>query len=242
MTEQPNYYAIIPSNVRYDKDLSPNAKLLYGELTALCNQNGYCWASNDYFAQLYGVSKISVSKWVSQLKEKGYIFVEMNYKEGTKEILNRHIRLVNEPIKENFNTSQRKVKAPIKEKFKDNNTSNTTINNTYNNIDQMSSKTEDKERVKNSFESIWKLYPKKQGKDISFKAYKKAIKDGVTDERIIKGIEDYKKQIEIQRTETQFIKQGSTFFNQRCYLDEFVTTTKQKNDNDFSDWAKYAGG
>lgn len=66
----------------------------------------------------------------------------------------------------------------------------------------MSLKTDDKEILKNSFESIWKLYPKKQGKDNSFKAYQKAIKEGITNEQIVQGIEDYKKQIEIQRTET----------------------------------------
>ena len=52
MTETPNYYAIIPSNVRYS-DLKPNAKLLYGEITALSNKHGFCFASNKYFANLY---------------------------------------------------------------------------------------------------------------------------------------------------------------------------------------------
>ena len=59
--DQPSYYAIVPANVRYDKRLSANQKLLYGEITALCNKTGECWASNKYFAELYEVSNTSIS-------------------------------------------------------------------------------------------------------------------------------------------------------------------------------------
>ena len=85
------YYAIIPANVRYDKDLTPNAKLMYGEITALCNEKGYCWASNSYFAELYKSSNRTVSRWISQLADKGYIKLEIIYKENTKEVLERRI-------------------------------------------------------------------------------------------------------------------------------------------------------
>jgi predicted transcriptional regulator len=129
---QKSYYAIIPANVRYDTELPANAKLLYGEITALCNERGYCWATNDYFASLYNVSKTSISKWISKLQERGYISCELIYKEGTKHILHRYITIVNEPIKEKLQTYATKVNDPIKEKFKDNITTNITKNNTNN--------------------------------------------------------------------------------------------------------------
>ena len=124
-----NYYAIIPANVRYDKNLTPNAKLLYGEITALCNEKGYCWANNSYFSELYGVSKKTISNWISSLDERGFIKSEMIYKENSKEIRERRLyitrmekdfvtygRNVLNPTEENFHT-------PMEEKVKDNNTS-----------------------------------------------------------------------------------------------------------------------
>ena len=120
-----SYYAIIPANVRYDEDLTPNAKLLYGEITALTNEKGYCWASNNYFARLYKTTPVTISRWVKALKDKGYIIIEMNYKEGTKEIVNRYIQICGEGINKNDNT-------PINKNVKENNTSsNNTFNNTY---------------------------------------------------------------------------------------------------------------
>ena len=74
---KPNYYAIIPANVRYDKDLSPNAKLLYSEITALCNEKGYCWASNQYFTDLYNISDRQIQRLLKQLIDKKYIFIDI---------------------------------------------------------------------------------------------------------------------------------------------------------------------
>lgn len=109
------YYAIIPANIRYDKDIPANAKLLYGEITALCNEKGYCWASNGYFADLYEVSKVTVSRWIKALVDNGYISTEIEFKENSKEILHRYIKIVDTPINKN-----------VKE-------NNTYINNTINN-------------------------------------------------------------------------------------------------------------
>ena len=73
MKEQPNYYAIISAEVRYDNNISANAKLLYAEITALLNMNGECFATNKYFSKLYGKSVVTISKWVNELISNGYI-------------------------------------------------------------------------------------------------------------------------------------------------------------------------
>ena len=78
--EQPNFYAIIPANIRYDKRLKANEKLLYGEITSLANVKGYCYAGNNYFAGLYDVSVETVSRWVSSLGKFGYITVIVDEK------------------------------------------------------------------------------------------------------------------------------------------------------------------
>ena len=99
---KPNYYAVIPAEVRYSKKLTPNAKLLYAEITALCNMNGKCTASTDYFCRLYEVSRVSIQKWLKNLEDHNYIKRVNIYKQGSKEILSRVITLVNMPTKEKF--------------------------------------------------------------------------------------------------------------------------------------------
>ncbi len=76
-----NYYAIIPAAIRYDKDLTDKAKLLYGEITCLCNKEGYCFATNNYFASLYRCTPRAIQFTISKLQEKGYIkiIIENNY-------------------------------------------------------------------------------------------------------------------------------------------------------------------
>ncbi|MBC42953.1 MAG: DNA replication protein DnaD [Pusillimonas sp.] len=97
---KPNYYAVIPADVRYSKKLTPNAKLLYAEITALCNLNGKCTASTEYFCKLYEVSRVSIQKWLKTLEDNNYIKRVNIYKQGSKEILTRVITLVNNPRKQ----------------------------------------------------------------------------------------------------------------------------------------------
>lgn len=73
------YYAIIPNEVMFDENLMANAKLLYGQITLLANKEGYCWASNAFFARKNKTSSRSISKWVSNLADNGYIKLEYEH-------------------------------------------------------------------------------------------------------------------------------------------------------------------
>lgn len=119
--EQPNYYAIIPATVRYDTNLKYAEELLYGEITALANKNGYCYAQNKYFADLYNVTAVSVSRWISHLQELGYIETKVIRNEN-KEIVSRNIYIVDIPYyQKNQYPSPQKCQEGINKIVKDNN-------------------------------------------------------------------------------------------------------------------------
>ena len=111
-----NYYTILPARVRYDKDIVPQAKLLFSELTVLCDKQGFCWASNAYFAKLYGVDKLTISRWINQLKRKGYIFfktIDENVNTLDKIIINHRLICIaplDDFVKQNINKINNKNK------------------------------------------------------------------------------------------------------------------------------------
>lgn len=122
MEEKPNYYAVIPADVRYDSNLKDKAKLLYGEISSLSNQYGYCYASNKYFADLYKVDISTISRLIKNLVDKNYIKSEIIYKEKTKEIDKRILQICKDGYMQNCS-------GGICKKVKEN---NTRINNKEN--------------------------------------------------------------------------------------------------------------
>lgn len=75
--------------------------------------------------------------------------------------------------------------------------------------------------LESRFNELWKLYPRKQGKQVSLKAYKKSVKNGTTDEQIKSGIMSYSNYVRQEGLEQRFVKQGSTFFNQESWNDDW---------------------
>lgn len=204
MEEKPNYYAIIPATIRYDNTLKANEKLLYGEISALCNKKGECWANNKYFADLYDVSSRSITDWVSNLEKKGYVTVTQAYDEKEQKTEKRVIKIVE------FKYSQIEVED----------------------IPDTIEKTE--KQLADDFEKLWKIYPKKFGKNQAFIHYKSWIKgkkyagktQKLTKEEMWYAILIYKCSIKAKKTEKQYIKMGSTFFNESIY--EYANYYKER--------------
>lgn len=141
---KPNYYAILPAEVRYSEDLAPNSKLLYAEISALTNKSGKCFAQNSYFAELYNVEKGTVSRWISQLEKFGFIKTKV-IRNKNKQVEKRYIYV---------NTYKQNKVYPINKIVKDNIYTN--INNINNNSNNAFS-----EQVLKAFDYIVPLFPER---------------------------------------------------------------------------------
>lgn len=141
---KPNYYAILPAEVRYSENLAPNSKLLYAEISALTNKSGKCFAQNSYFAKLYNVEKETVSRWISQLEKFGFVKTKV-IRNKNKQVEKRYIFV---------NTSLIKNQYPIDKKVKDNiYTNNNIINNNSSHVYN--------EQVLKAFDYIVPLFPER---------------------------------------------------------------------------------
>lgn len=132
MEEKPNYFAVIPANVRYDEELKLGEKMMYGEITSLTYKTGECWASNNYFANLYKVTPQAISKWIKALENHNYITI--SYEKEGKLIIKRIIKLVSTDIDRVSTEVERGINSSLEgyqHRIKENTTSNntTSINN-----------------------------------------------------------------------------------------------------------------
>lgn len=104
MEQHPSYYTNIPAFVRYDEELLRKSKsiLLYGEIVALSNQKGYCWASNSYFAERLRVSGRMIQDYLDVLVTKGYVARKLIYKPHSKQVDKRILSIASRPGEADF--------------------------------------------------------------------------------------------------------------------------------------------
>ena len=87
------------------------------------------------------------------------------------------------------------------------------------------------------FEELWKLYPRKEGKQVALRVYNTCRKNNETTfEEVKQGILNYIKQIEKNKTQYQYIQHGSTWFNQKRWTDVYeIPTTKKIEEQEISE-------
>lgn len=84
------------------------------------------------------------------------------------------------------------------------------------------------------FEKLWKIYPKKQGKAKAHYSFVKARQKGTTFEEIESGLKRYIAYVDKSKIKSQYIKQGSTWFNQQCWQDEYEEHVSYKKQSESS--------
>lgn len=116
LMKKPTYYGVLPAEVRYHPDLNSSQKVLYTEIDALSTKQGYCFASNAYFADLYGVHRSTISAWIKALKDAKVIKVHYDISNGNVEV--RKIT----PLRKNTTPLSQKHDTPLRKNTKYNNT------------------------------------------------------------------------------------------------------------------------
>lgn len=89
-------------------------------------------------------------------------------------------------------------------------------------------------QLESEFETIWKLYPRKKSKKNALRHYIVARKSGTQYDDVLNGLYAYLDYIKREKIETQFIKHGSTWFNQECWNDEYLVINPNRTLKDIS--------
>lgn len=210
------YFTQIPAWVDELDNISDFQARLIGYIYTFENITGTAFPSNSKIAQRFHKNSRSVQNAISDLYQKGYLKSHLVYKSESKEVEKRYLYTVT-PTFKNDDPSHLKMTTPTFKndypghlKVTDNKSINKSVNRSINN--------------NVAFDEIWKLYPKKSGKTNAMKDFNKALKAGVSPELIKSKLEEYLKQIKIKGTPKQYIKNGSTWFHQKGWEDEYDFT------------------
>ena len=193
------YWAVIPAPVRYDDAICANAKLLYAEISCLVHRDGYCWATNEHFANLYGWTPRSVARMLQSLAERGYItitngnsklrriyagvnpFTGLNY--------DKNVMVESDILPSNHDKNVMVTMTKLSDNHDKNVIQNKKDNNKYN-IYNNNIRRSSAECAPERFERLWKFYPKEyRGHKVDArKAWDKLQPDDATIDRMAVGL------------------------------------------------------
>ena len=165
MIDKPNYYAVIPAEILFNKDISNNAKVLFGVISSLTNMNNKCFPSDNYFAEILNTSKPSIQRWLKELEINKIITRTLIYKKGTKSIEKRYIHI---QIHLQSNTDN-----PLIKNDRDNiNLTDNSINTTYSNKPKKKTNKRKTKFVPPSLEEVIEYATQEDRLDLAEKFYK----------------------------------------------------------------------
>lgn len=225
-------------------DLSGNELIVYAVIWGFTQDgNQWCTASQAYIARWANITTRALIKILNKLEEKGLLIKEKNTCRKGFECKYRAVRPGEEEQDSEQEADVNKVHIRREQSsYPDVNkvhirceqsSHNNIEDNIEDNIDYKENiKRKSEADLKQDFEELWKLYPRKRGKEAAYKAYKKAIKEGTTNEEIRQGIMNLLEDIRKNRTEERFIPYGSTFFNGKGWTDELGSEIRFKTCGD----------
>jgi len=106
---------VIPISLLGDSRLTFLERLLLIDILSLCKKKGYCRATNEYFKNLFNVSKQTISKSISSLSKYGYIVLEYDRKEKNN---SKRVIRISEVLKNQISGIKNNLNTNIQESFK----------------------------------------------------------------------------------------------------------------------------
>lgn len=220
-------YTVIDNDVFRDSELSNKA------LGMLCRMLSL---PDGWEFSVRGLSKLSndgvdgVMSQLNELEKRGYLKRRQIRDKGKLagvEYIVSEAKMIGELVDEKPHTENPDTVKPHTEK------------GAQSNNKQSITKSSIKKEIYTEFDNLWILYPRKQGKDKAFGYYEKARKNGTSYEEVEAGIKAYIQYINDNEVEPQYIKQGSTFFSQKAWQDDWSIRKRPDSGNPFFDmWQK----
>ena len=89
----------VPKEIWVSREMAGSEKLILIEIHALDRKFG-CVADNEHFALLFGMSVRQVQRYIKELKEKGFVSVEINKANDTRvmSVIGKYARIKDEDL------------------------------------------------------------------------------------------------------------------------------------------------
>lgn len=207
-----------------EKDMSLKAKGLLSLMLSLPSDWDY---SISGLVSICKENETAINSTLKELKAFGYLKVTKLMPNETKTGRFEYVYDIYETSKQD--KGKQEVENLYVESQGLENQGQQNTNNKFTNVQITNNKEKiTKKEIDAEFESLWKRYPNKKGKESAYKSYAKARQSGTTYDEVINGLENYLKEIEVKKTDKQYVKHGSTWFSQHCWQDEYVTVEESK--------------